>query len=202
MVIYLKEIKIIKNDLRDFLVSRIINENSAADFEELLKKKELNGQNWSLLYRGTRNGFRASDFHYHCDDKPNTLTIVQTTNGNIFGGFTSAQWISTKPSEFNVLYDNRAFIYSLVNKENRPLIFEHSSSDNESICRALFFGPIFGSGFDLVICNCSNTNTTSYSDLGKTFTHPEYPYNTEKAKTILAGSRSFQVQEIEVFQIQ
>ena len=163
-----------------------------------MKKKELNGRKWSLLYRGSRDGFKARDFHYHCDNKPNTLTIVQSTSGNIFGGFTSAQWKSNHSWQF----DNRAFIYSIVNKENRPLFFEHSSTHKNSIFSDLGYGPVFGYGCELVIFNNSNTNTNSYSDLGKSYTHPEYPYGSDKAKTILAGTHHFQVEEIEVFQMQ
>jgi hypothetical protein len=162
-----------------------------------LKKKELNGRKWSLLYRGSRDGFKASDFNTHCNDKPNTLTIIQSTNGNIFGGFTSAQWDLSSSMQF----DNKAFIYSLVNKENRPLLFEHSSTDKNSICSCRYYGPMFGLGQDLIIYDNSNIFSKSYSNLGKTYTHPEYPYGSEKTKTILAGSFYFQVQEIEVFQM-
>ena len=31
-------------------------------------------------------------FHAKCDKKFKTLTIVKSTNGNIFGGYTSADW--------------------------------------------------------------------------------------------------------------
>ena len=190
---------IIKIDLRDFLVSRIIiNESLAKDLENLLEKKELNGRKWSLLYRGTRDGFKASDFHSHCGVKPNILIIVQSTNGNILGGFTSIQWTSCGLWQF----DKSAFIYSLVNKENRPLLFEHASTNKKSIFSRDFLGPLFGSGYDLFISDSSNTNTNSYSNLGQTYTHPEYPLGSEKAKTILAGSHTFQVEEIEVFQMQ
>ena len=168
------------------------------DLEDLLEKKELDDRKWSLLYRGSRDGFEASDFNTHCNDKPNTLTIVQSTNGNIFGGFTSAQWDLSSSWQF----DKSAFIYSLVNKENRPLLFEHSSSDTSSIYSSPSYGPLFGSGKDLVIYSSSNMNTTNYSNLGKTYTHPEYPLGSEKARKILAGSQFFKVQEIEVFQMQ
>ena len=166
--------------------------------EVLLKEKDLNDRQWSLLYRGSRDGFQASDFHFRCDHKPNTLTIVKTINGNIFGGFTSAQWKSTASLDI----DKRAFIFSLVNKENRPLIFEQSSSDNYSICSYKDLGPIFGEFNDFAIYNRPNTNTYSSSNLGYTYTHSDYPFGSEKAKTILGGSRYFQVLEIEVFQMQ
>ena len=162
-----------------------------------MEKKELNGRKWSLLYRGSRDGFLGSDFHSHCDDKPKTLTIVQSKSGNIFGGFKSAQWKSSWSLEF----DNSAFIYSLVNYENRPLLFEYSSKDLEtSIGQKSDYGPIFG--YDLVISNSSNTNTNSKSNLGTTYNHPEYPLGSFRTQTILAGAHNFQVQEIEVFQMQ
>ena len=163
-----------------------------------MKKKELNDRNWSLLYQGSRDWFGAFDFHSHCDHKPNTLTIVKSINGNIFGGFASAQWKSTTSLDI----DKSAFIFSLINKENRPLLFEHTSSNNNSICLSSSFGPVFGGYYDLFICDNSNENTFSFSNLGSTYTHPEYSYGSEKAKTILAGTYNFQVQEIEVFQIQ
>ena len=183
--------------------SRIVDEIVLSQkLEELLKKKDLNGRKWSLLYRGSCDGFRASDFHSRCDYKAKTLTIVKSTNGNIFGGFTSAQWKSTHSWQV----DKNAFIFSLVNKENRPLIFEHSSNDTYSICSYEDYGPIFGRGNDIFISDYSNTDTNtetnSFSNLGATYTHPEYPYESERAKTLLAGTHYFQVQEIEVFQLQ
>ena len=72
------------------MASRIINQSFAEDLFELLQKKELNGKKLSLLYRGSRDGFEASDFHSHCGGKPNTFTIVRSKSGNIFGGFTRA----------------------------------------------------------------------------------------------------------------
>ena len=151
--------------------------------EELLKKKDLNDRKWSLLYQGSRDGFGAFDFHFRCDHKSYKLTIVKSTNCNIFGGFANAQWM---PKNDLWQEDKRAFIFSLINKENRPLLFEHTSSNNDSICLSSSFGPVFGGYYDLFICDNSNENTFSFSNLGSTYTHPEYPYGSEKAKTILA----------------
>jgi hypothetical protein len=48
---------------------------------------------WSLLYRGTRDGFGSSVFHKNCDDHSNTLTIFKAKgSGFIFGGYTSVSW--------------------------------------------------------------------------------------------------------------
>ena len=187
-------------DLKSFMDSKIINESLSPKLDGLLTKKYLNGRKWSLLYQGSRDGFGASDFHSHCDNKPNTLTIVKSRNGNIFGGFTRAEWKSTISWE----YDKKAFVFSLVNKENKPMLFEQRSDGIYQNSTTSFkeHGPEFAEGHDIFIADDSNSNTRSFSNLGKTYTHPDYQYGSEKAKTILAGSHFFQVQEIEVFRIQ
>ena len=47
-----------------------------------------------LLYRGSRDGFEANDFHKNCDNKGSTLSIVKSNKGNIFGLWTDISWSS------------------------------------------------------------------------------------------------------------
>ena len=46
------------------------------------------------LWRGSRDGFRCYDFHRLCDDRGKTLTVIKTTEGSVFGGFTDISWQS------------------------------------------------------------------------------------------------------------
>ena len=41
-------------------------------------------QKWRLIYKESKDGFKSSDFHSKCDDKPNTLAFIKSLNGNIF----------------------------------------------------------------------------------------------------------------------
>ena len=50
-----------------------------------------------LLYRATRNGWNASNFHYCCDRKGPTVTVIKSGN-YIFGGYTEEQWY--QPGKF------------------------------------------------------------------------------------------------------
>ena len=179
--------------------------------KKLLQKKDLNNRTWSLLYRGSRHGFEASNFHLCCDGLPNTLTIVKSTYGNIFGGYTTIPWKSIEYDEENGFnYDPSAFIFSIVNDENIPLVFEHakeSENTEKYVVRGSVWsdsksGPIFGGGHDLLILDRSNIRRNSSSNLGCTFTHSDYPMNSYRTKEILAGDRNFEVDEIEVFQMQ
>ena len=40
-----------------------------------------------LFYWGSRNGWKESYFHYTCDNKGETIAMIQSTGGFIFGGF-------------------------------------------------------------------------------------------------------------------
>jgi hypothetical protein len=150
-------------------------------------------QKWNLIYRASQNRFETVDFHSKCDNKPNTLVVIKSTNGNVFGGYSEQTWnhIGTYKADPN------SFIFSLINKLNKPIKMKWSR--NDGIYCSNYYGPTFGGGHDLHIADRSNTNTSSYSNLGCSFTHPDYAYGSNEAKSFLAGSFSFQVTEIEVY---
>jgi hypothetical protein len=67
------------------LDSRIIS-----DFPEIFA--EFREKHFNILWRGSRDGFKAREFHGRCDGHANTLTVILDTKGNIFGGFTPVKW--------------------------------------------------------------------------------------------------------------
>ena len=149
---------------------------------------------WKLQYRATRDGFSAQNFHAKCDTTANTLTIIKSTNGNIFGGFTEKAWNST-----GYYYkDQEAFIFSLVNKENKPFKIKCTNGACAIFCHSIH-GPTFGFGPDIRIVSGSNSNQDSFSNFGYSYKHADYQFESEKAQYILAGSYNFQTLEIEVF---
>ena len=40
-----------------------------------------------LLFRKTQDGSTSQDFHAQCDGIPNTVTIIKTVDGFVFGGY-------------------------------------------------------------------------------------------------------------------
>ena len=65
-----------------------------------------------IKYRASRNDFTTKYFHEKCYWIGNTLTFVESTNINIFGGFTDNQF------KWAICCYPKTFIYTLVNKEN------------------------------------------------------------------------------------
>jgi hypothetical protein len=186
--------------LNDSFKSEILIDEQSS---ELIKLCEFSPTDkWSLLYRGTRDGFGAKDFHSKCDGHSNTLTLLKAKQSSyIFGGFTSASWDCSNKTKC----DPRAFIFSLTNKDNRPCKMVTTKAFNSIQCMKKF-GPIFG-GFknlptynDIFKADNANLNEISYSDLGYTYKNSHYKFDSNEAKTFLAGSYCFQLSEIEVYQ--
>lgn len=153
---------------------------------------------WNLIYRASRDGFSSNSFHLHCDGYPSTLIIVKAATGNIFGGYTEIRW----DKSFESKCDPAAFIYSLINRDLRPIKMRIKAEREKFAVRCNpKYGPIFGSGVgnDFAICSDANQVVESYSNLGHCYRHPIYAFGTSEAKSFLGGAYKFRVVEIEVF---
>ena len=164
---------------------------------DLIQLCKLSGKQFKLLYRASRDGFAAADFHAKCDNHPRTLTIIKTTKGYIFGGYTSVAWNSASTWKA----DRNAFIFSLVNIRSMPLLIPVKNGDQYSINCNGAYGPTFGGSHDIHIANNSNTSNISYSKLGFSYNFTSFSLQTTEANSFLAGSYYFQTSEIEVFQL-
>ena len=47
---------------------------------------------WKLIYRASEHQYTAKSFHEYCDVKGPTLIVVKSTEGWIFGGYTTQSW--------------------------------------------------------------------------------------------------------------
>jgi hypothetical protein len=169
------------------------------DFPRLMKTKQ-----FTLLWRGSRDGFRCLDFHSRCDGHPNTLTVILDTNGNIFGGFTPVEWGSCKKHFFGNEQafwkadpSLKSFLFTLKNPHNVParrFALKAETKGQAIICDS-DWGPHF---YDIVVSDNCNENTRSYTEyFGNSYTND----TGLDGNTFFTGSTYFQVKEIEVFEI-
>jgi hypothetical protein len=169
------------------------------DFPKLFddfKKKQ-----FPLLWRGSRDGFAARDFHNRCDGHPKTLTVVLDTKGNIFGGFTPVEWESRTPKGngnncWKADPSLKSFLFTLKNPHNFPAQrFPLKAEENRAICCNSDSGPCF---CDIYVSDKCNANTDSYtSNFGRRYTND----TGLDVNSFLPGGPFFQVKEIEVFEI-
>ena len=149
-----------------------------------------------LLYRGTRDGMTANDFHNKCDNKGKTICLFLNDKDNIFGGYSSIPWTNNgghKEAE-------NCFLFTLTNIYNtEPTAFQYIKGT--AVYHGAEYGPIFGGGNDLYFGNnfqgdrsCHSRFPYSYSDIFR------------KEKSIFTGDPNnnniyFKISEIEVFKL-
>jgi uncharacterized coiled-coil protein SlyX len=158
---------------------------------------EFRGRAFKLLWRGSRDGFGASQFHGRCDGHANTLTVVLDAEGNIFGGFTPVEWESPPKPKYKADGSEKSFLFTLKNPHNiapRRFALKPARKQKAILCDAKW-GPYFG--HDMRVSDNCHANTSSYTNLGIYYTN-SIGLN---GMTVFTGSCFFQVKEIEVFEI-
>jgi len=203
-----EEIKEIKDELKEDKSQNSINQKDMMDLLQLVRKglaigsqiikyNEFNfiesairkalGKNikyYRLIFRASRNGYRAENFHENCDGKNNTIVFIQARNGRRFGGFTEAKWDKSNGYKSG----EHGFLFSLDNKE----IYYNKKNNYDIYCYS-DKGPAFGGGHDLFIDDNCNKDNESYDN-------SDHSYNTGK-KYALAGTKYFYVEDYEVYQL-
>jgi tetratricopeptide (TPR) repeat protein len=161
--------KIIKNDNeKEKTIKEWINPNKKIKF--------------TLLYRMSRDGENATDFHRNCDNKGATLTLAETTKGYQIGGYTTLDWESDNNGKNKT--DDLTFLFSLnqmkkyTKKNNSRSIYVYKND-----------GPGFGNGRDLGIGNPKMTSGWSNNSTFLT--------NNE----LTNGEGSFTYKEVEVYKV-
>ena len=111
-----------------------------------------------ILWRGSRDGYGADKFHGRCDNKGKTLTVVQTTNGQVFGAFTDISWTSIKGYKSG---SKQSFLFLVLEDKNTAI-----GKCRDTCCEVYHYsglGPGFGG---LAIYDNCDQNRDSWSILG------------------------------------
>lgn len=152
---------------------------------------------WSsvhLIFKGSVDGMNGAAFHKKCDGMSNTVTLLRTESGHIFGGFTCIPWSCDQKYHC----DKNAFLFSLQSKV--PLSVKDNDKNQVRIYRlrkgqgmnAVFhyesYGPIFGLGHDLSIFSINDDRNS------QSCTH-SFDLNEE-----FIGEMYFKAIEIEIYQ--
>jgi hypothetical protein len=149
-----------------------------------------------LLWRGSKDGFNARQFHQRCDGHRNTLTIIEDIRGNIFGGFTPIAWKSRSRSPYEIADESlQSFIFTFRNPQHtQPIIFPlRADKFKQAIFSRDSFGPRFGVSDILISSDCDSQKCQT-RDFGHTY---DVNFNVQLTKF-----GYFIVKEIEIFEIQ
>jgi hypothetical protein len=139
-----------------------------------------------ILFDSSFNGDSASEFHERCDGKFNTISLIETTSGHRFGGYTSECFES--PNEYFDKKDNLSFVFSL----DKMKIYDVIKGKYAISCDKNY-GPYFR---DDHICIVDEffTKESGTCIKGKGF-------NTTKNYELNSGKKYFTIKRLQVFQI-
>ena len=134
-----------------FVGSHILNVDLAINLSSFFPTKK----KWKLIYRATRDGFDTTSFHLSCDNRGPTIVLILTSNGSIFGGFTSSNFVNFSflirleswRSHGGFFKDEDCFLFSLLTPKYQKKI-KLNLRDKQSSEYAVFYsldkGPCFG----------------------------------------------------------
>ena len=183
------------------------NENVTIDSKILIKKQEIvlitnrlrvidqykNKQiSYKLLYRKSRDGDQAINFHQKCDGVPKTISIFETVKGFKFGGYIDKAWSSNGGWIKN---DESCFIFSVdLMKIYNPVkgmdkyYFHKNYGPNFS--EFGLYNHIVGKNSFILSVNLKNKDDANkyFSGFNKDF-------------ELNGGENKFQLQELEVYQV-
>ena len=153
---------------------------------------------YKLIYRASKHGDTARDFHQKCDYIGPNLILVKTTKNFIFGGVSSKSWkhllkdiIKDNPENGTEIKDEKAFGFSI----NLKKIYLNGKPNEVAIFCNNNYGPVFNNIyfkiFDECLKNggiCGKINESNFIGMEK-----DYEFNGEEEQ--------FEVEDIEIYQI-
>ena len=167
------------------IIKNIIKEFDEIEFVVNKISDKFPGSKFRLLYKGSRDGDGAADFHSRCDDAEKSLVIVEDNYGNRFGGFTTQDW----GGQYMQKKDEDAFIFSI----DKNKIYDVIPDQNAIGCYPNF-GPVF--------FGCQIRIYDNYSTKGGTTYKKGLNYRTTEDFELTNGNQNFGVRDIEVYEVQ
>ena len=139
---------------------------------------------FKLLYKGTTDGDTIDIFHSKCDNQNPTISIIESIDGQIFGGYTTKSWDKNNKKE---IPDPYSFLFNLTNSKKYPV------SNNKGIM----------GGF---ICDFGGDNFHELWIKNKYFSNPSccdngFGYNFKNYE-LTGGKKNFNIKELEIYKVE
>ena len=139
---------------------------------------------FKLLYKGTIDGDTIEIFHNKCDNQGPTISIIKSTDGQVFGGYTSKSWDKNQKTD---VPDPLSFLFNINNKK-KYCVSNNRGIMSKYICN---FG---GNNFHELWVKNYYFSENSYCDNGQGYNFKNYELS--------GGKNSFKVQELEVYRVE
>ena len=162
---------IIKNEEQYNLICDYIDKNKDFKFE--------------FLYKGTLDGDTYNIFHKKCDNQGPTISIIESTDGQIFGGYASKSWDINSKSD---IPDPDSFLFNINIKK------KYCVSNNKGLFKSIgYICDIGGDSFHELWLDNNYLSKYGWCDNGNGFNFKNYELS--------GGKKQFKVKEYEVYKV-
>jgi hypothetical protein len=149
-------------------------------------------QKWQLIYKAMKNGFDGNICHRCCDNQGPTLTVIQSSNGYLFGGYTAVNW----DIKGGWMVDKTAFLFTLINPHNiPPTKYAINPNGTNAILSGSGTGPVFGE-WDIFIYLKDHKDEESNSCFPS-----NYSDSTNRGNLTFTGSANFSFTDLEIYRL-
>lgn len=147
---------------------------------------------YALVYRGSRDGFSAADFHTKCDGTADILFVMQSDGGYVAAAYSSAAFTSS--GGFVAAAANSCWLNNLESPAGQLSTTRYFCNyPSASIFDSASAGLTFGSGNDLVLSNACHTSP------GSSCTAQSYAGSGYTGTTLFGSAYGFTIAEIEAY---
>lgn len=167
-----------------------------------------------VLNRGTRDGWRAEDFHRLCDSQGETLTVIKSPDDCLFGGYADQPWQrrdapvkSSKAFLFTLTGEYGSSRMNLISKKARNHAIQHKvdgglSFGGEHGLEVYYGENGRGPGYvTFQVCTANRMHTHLWGQAG--FSQVTYYLPSDKFGALVFPARKkvFTPVELEVYQV-
>ena len=94
--------------------------------------KQFIDNDWKLIYRGSRDGFDRESAVNKIYDNQNVILLIDTENGNAFGGYTKTGW-NSRIKSYKHTPDRDAFVFQIRSSNGYKPFISNVEKDEDSI---------------------------------------------------------------------
>lgn len=138
---------------------------------------------FQMLYKGTLDGDTNEIFHKKCDNQGPTLSIIESTDGQKFGGYASKSW---NINNIRDIPDSESFLFNINNKR-KYCVSNNKGLMGDYICD---FG---GENFHELWIRDNYFTSEGGCDNGKGYNFTNYELS--------GGKNTFKIKELEIYKV-
>lgn len=151
---------------------------------------------YTLLYRGSRDGFTSQAFHRLCDNVPSVFFVMKANTGFIATAYSSVAFGDTADNngEYRFAESESCWLNNLEDSSGNIRVTRafNTTYPHYSIYTNPQYGPTFGAGHDLHI-------PTNFKSNG--YTNTPHSYTGLNNQQLFGNYNNWQITEIEVFRV-